>query len=79
MERKLLQIASAFADLALVGFGFAGVFTVFTYIQPILTRVSGFAESAVSPILLVFGAGMIGGNLLGGRFDGCSQISGKGS
>jgi hypothetical protein len=26
MERKLLQIAFAFAGLALVGFGFAGVF-----------------------------------------------------
>ena len=47
--------------------GFAGVFTVFTYIQPILTRVTGFADSAVSPILLVFGVGMIVGNLLGGR------------
>ena len=47
--------------------GFAGVFTVYTYIQPILTQVSGFGENAVSPILLVFGVGMIAGNLLGGR------------
>jgi DHA1 family inner membrane transport protein len=47
--------------------GFAGVFAVFTYIQPILTRVTGFAESSVSPILLVFGIGMIAGNVLGGR------------
>jgi DHA1 family inner membrane transport protein len=48
-------------------FGFAGVFAVFTYIQPLLIHVSGFAESAVSPILLVFGVGMIVGNLVGGR------------
>jgi DHA1 family inner membrane transport protein len=47
--------------------GYAGVFAVFTYIQPILTRVTGFADSAVSPILLVFGVGLIAGNLLGGR------------
>jgi DHA1 family inner membrane transport protein len=47
--------------------GFAGVFAMFTYIQPILTRVTGFADSAVSPILLVFGGGMVVGNLLGGR------------
>lgn len=53
--------------LAMTVLGFAGVFTVFTYIQPILTQVSGFAESAVSPILLVFGVGLIAGNLLGGR------------
>ena len=32
--------------------GFAGVFTVYTFIQPILTRISGFGEAAVSPILL---------------------------
>ncbi|RDZ27699.1 MFS transporter [Lysobacter silvisoli] len=53
--------------LAMTVLGFAGVFTVFTYIQPILTQVTGFAESAVSPILLVFGVGLIAGNLLGGR------------
>jgi MFS transporter, DHA1 family, inner membrane transport protein len=47
--------------------GFAGVFTVFTYIQPILVQVTDFSEAAVSPILLVFGLGLIGGNLLGGR------------
>lgn len=44
-----------------------GVFAVFTYIAPILIRVSGFSESAVSPILLVFGGGLVVGNLLGGR------------
>lgn len=48
-------------------FGFAGVFAVFTYVQPILVQVSGFAEAAVSPILLVFGGGLAVGNLLGGR------------
>lgn len=49
-------------------FGFAGVFAVFTYIQPLLIHVTGFEQSAVSPILLVFGVGMILGNLVGGRF-----------
>ncbi|MBB4302505.1 DHA1 family inner membrane transport protein [Rhodobium orientis] len=47
--------------------GFAGVFALFTYIAPLLTEVSGFADSAVSPILLVFGGGLVAGNLLGGR------------
>lgn len=47
--------------------GFAGVFTVFTYIQPMLTGIAGFSQKAVSLILLVFGVGMIAGNLLGGR------------
>ncbi|MDF3837370.1 MFS transporter [Cupriavidus basilensis] len=47
--------------------GYAGVFAVFTYIAPILTQITGFADSAVSPILLVFGVGLVVGNLLGGR------------
>lgn len=47
--------------------GYAGVFAVFTYIAPLLTEVSGFDDSAVSPILLVFGGGLVAGNLLGGR------------
>jgi DHA1 family inner membrane transport protein len=54
--------------LAVTVFGFAGLFTVFTYIQPILTHISGFSQSAVSPVLLVFGAGLSVGNVLGGRF-----------
>jgi DHA1 family inner membrane transport protein len=47
--------------------GYAGVFAVFTYIAPMLTRISGFGESAVSPILLIFGSGLVIGNLVGGR------------
>ena len=47
--------------------GYAGVFAVFTYIAPLLTEISGFDDSAVSPILLIFGGGLVAGNLLGGR------------
>lgn len=47
--------------------GFAGVFAVFTYIAPVLTKVTGLSDSAVSPILLMFGAGLIIGNLVGGK------------
>jgi DHA1 family inner membrane transport protein len=66
------EIAAIFTPQVQLGFlmtvlGFAGVFTVFTYVQPILIQVTGFPEQAVSPILLVFGLGLVGGNLLGGR------------
>tara|TARA_R110002126_G_scaffold29066_6_gene96508 strand:- start:701 stop:1876 length:1176 start_codon:yes stop_codon:yes gene_type:complete len=47
--------------------GFAGVFAVFTYIAPLLTQIGGFDDSAVSAILLVFGGGLVIGNLMGGR------------
>lgn len=54
-------------SLAMTVLGFAAVFAVFTFIAPILTQISGFSEAAVSPILLLFGGGLIVGNLLGGR------------
>lgn len=47
--------------------GFGGMFVVFTYIAPLLTQVTGYSDKAVSPILLVFGGGLVLGNLLGGK------------
>jgi DHA1 family inner membrane transport protein len=47
--------------------GYAGVFALFTYIAPALKEVTGFSDAAISPILLVFGAGLVVGNLAGGR------------
>ena len=66
-ELKAIARPPVLLGLLMTVLGFAGVFTVFTYIQPILTRVTGFPDTAVSPILLVFGLGLIAGNLLGGR------------
>ncbi|ANN65216.1 MFS transporter [Bordetella bronchialis] len=48
--------------------GFGGVFAAFTYIAPILTQLAGFSDAAVSPILLLFGVGLVIGNTLGGKF-----------
>jgi DHA1 family inner membrane transport protein len=66
-ELRAIGQPSVLLGLLMTVLGFAGVFTVFTYIQPILTEVTGFAQGAVSPILLVFGVGLIAGNLLGGK------------
>jgi DHA1 family inner membrane transport protein len=54
--------------LSMTVLGFGGVFAVFTYIQPLLVDLAGYSKSAVSPILLVFGGGLVVGNLLGGRW-----------
>ena len=64
---KAMATAPVLVGLLTTVLGYAGVFAVFTYIAPALTRVTGFPESAVSPILLVFGAGLFAGNLVGGR------------
>ncbi|MGW0486099.1 MFS transporter [Nonomuraea sp. NPDC003214] len=53
--------------IATTAVGFSGVATVFTYIAPLMTRVSGFSSTAVSGLLLAYGAGSFVGNLLAGR------------
>jgi DHA1 family inner membrane transport protein len=53
--------------LATTVLGYGGVFAVFTYIAPLLTQITGFDKSAVPPVLLVFGGGLVVGNLLGGK------------
>lgn len=66
-ELAVLARPQVLLGLLMTVLGYAGVFAVFTYIQPILTQITGFSDAAVSPILLVFGAGMAAGNILGGR------------
>jgi DHA1 family inner membrane transport protein len=43
------------------------LFAVFTYIKPFLTEVSGLSAQTVTWVLLLFGAGMTVGNVIGGR------------
>jgi len=66
-ELAVLARPQVLLGLAMTVLGFAGVFVVFTYIQPVLTQLTGLPESAVSPILLVFGGGLAVGNILGGK------------
>lgn len=66
-EIAVLARPQVLLGLATTVLGFAGLFLVFTYIQPLLTQVTGVSETAVSPILLVFGGGLAIGNLLGGK------------
>ncbi len=65
-ELRALVRPSVLLGLSTTVLGYAAVFMVFTYIAPLLTRVSGLPEVAISPTLLLFGAGLVVGNLLGG-------------
>lgn len=47
--------------------GFAGVSVVFTYLVPLVTKVSGLASAYVPPLLLAYGIGGFVGNLAAGR------------
>lgn len=52
--------------LATASIGFGGMFSVYSYITPTLTEVTGFTSGQVPMVLAVWGIGMIVGNLVGG-------------
>jgi MFS transporter, DHA1 family, inner membrane transport protein len=54
--------------MAMTVLGFGGVFAAITYIAPMMTGVTGYAGSSVTWLLVLFGLGMVVGNLIGGRF-----------
>lgn len=54
--------------MAMTVLGFGGVFAAITYIAPMMTEVAGYADGSVTWLLALFGLGMVGGNLVGGRF-----------
>ncbi|WP_342659072.1 MFS transporter (plasmid) [Sphingomonas sp. NY01] len=55
------------ASLYLVtAFGFGASFTVFTYLSPLMTGVTGVSEGTVSLALMLFGVATVIGNLMGG-------------
>jgi DHA1 family inner membrane transport protein len=66
-EMAVLRQPQVLLALAMTVLGFGGVFTVFTYIAPILQTQSHVSIGATGWVLVLFGAGTTLGNLLGGR------------
>ncbi|MFI9204181.1 MFS transporter [Streptomyces sp. NPDC053048] len=54
--------------MAMTVLGFGGVFTMSTYLAPMMTDVAGYAPSSVTWVLVLFGLGMLVGNLIGGKY-----------
>ncbi len=66
-ELAVFRNVQVWLALAMTALGFAGVFASFTYIAPMMTEVAGFSAGAVTWLLVLFGGGLVVGNLLGGK------------
>ncbi len=66
-ELRVLRNPQVLLALAMTVFGFGGVFTVFTYIVPILTDEAHLGAGTISAVLMLFGFGATLGLLSGGR------------
>ncbi|GFH65625.1 hypothetical protein Srut_21390 [Streptomyces rutgersensis] len=67
-ELAAFRNAQVLLAMAMTVLGFGGVFAAVTYVAPMMTEVAGFADSSVTWLLVLFGLGMVAGNLVGGRF-----------
>lgn len=67
-ELEAFRNRQVWFSLAMTVLVFGGMFGAFMYVEPLLTRVTGFDESAVPWLLVLFGVGLFAGNLLGGRW-----------
>lgn len=63
----LLKNGPILLGLAMTVFGFGATFVLFTYLSPILTRISGYSDQAITWILLVYGVFVAIGNMIGGK------------
>ncbi|MDK2779409.1 MAG: MFS transporter [Pseudomonadota bacterium] len=67
-ELKVLGKGPVLAALLLTVVGSSAMFTVFTYIVPILQQETLASSAFVTAMLVVYGSGLAVGNVLGGRF-----------
>ncbi|WP_028937417.1 MFS transporter [Pseudonocardia spinosispora] len=66
-EMRVFRRPQVWASIVVTVLGFGGMFGGFTYIAFTLTRVSGFADSTVPWLLILFGVGLFVGNVVGGK------------
>jgi predicted MFS family arabinose efflux permease len=69
MREQLIALRrpAVWAALLTTLLGYGGVFTSYVYIAPQYTEVTGLSSGWITPLLLLFGAGLFVGNNLGGR------------
>ena len=64
-ELGALKKPQVWLTLGVAAFGFGGMFAVFSYITPTLVNVAHLAPGLVPVALMIFGSGMIAGNVIG--------------
>ena len=66
-QLRFFKRREAWLIIGMIAIGTGGLFSWYSYIAPLMTKVAGFSESSMTYILMLAGLGMFIGNLLGGR------------
>ena len=71
---KLLTNGRLVLLFIITALGYGGTFVVFTYLSPLLQEITGFNESSIAIILLVYGLAIAVGNMVGGKLSNRNPI-----
>lgn len=66
---KFLKYLAPWLLLGATMFGNGGAFAWYSYVTPMLIQVSGFKAEIITGIMVLAGAGMVAGNLIGGKLS----------
>ncbi|MDQ1914032.1 MFS transporter [Paenibacillus sp. GD4] len=72
---KLITNGRILLLFIITALGYGGTFVVFTYLAPLLQEITGFHQSAVAVILLVYGIAIAIGNVIGGKAANRNPLS----
>ncbi|MEV7457582.1 MFS transporter [Pseudarthrobacter oxydans] len=69
LRRELAAFTSGqvWLSILITVFGFGAMFGAFTYIAPMLTDIAGLPAESIPWMLVIFGAGLFTGNIIGGK------------
>lgn len=66
---RFLKKPAPWLILGATALGNGGVFCWYSYINPLLTQVSGFSDESITALMVLAGFGMVVGNLVSGRMS----------
>ena len=72
---KLVTNGRLLLAFSITTIGYGGTFVVFTYLSPLLHDITGFKETTVAVILLVYGIAIAIGNVIGGKAANRKPVS----
>jgi DHA1 family inner membrane transport protein len=66
-ELNAFRQPQVWLTLGITTIGGGALFATFSYIAPMMEHLADYSAGAITPLLVIFGLGMTGGNLLGAR------------
>ncbi|WP_438348562.1 MFS transporter [Paenibacillus sp. FA6] len=74
-QLKLVTNGRLLLAFSITAIGYGGTFVVFTFLSPLLHDITGFKETTVAVILLVYGIAIAIGNVIGGKLANRNPVS----